>query len=150
MIIRNWLYRLIQMLQENRILACCSLPPIFLFNVPDFPKTKMRSRFMILCQPSLNDLPLIFSPPLLYKPPSPPFQSTKNPLSSPLLSSSEVEQSCHILIFLRLKVLSETYSPSPNSSFPPLLGPLPRVSSFIIQILHEGIIYFLNLLFVLS
>ena len=42
-----------------------------------FPKAKMRSRFMILCQPSLNSLPFIFSPPLLYKPPSPSFQSTQ-------------------------------------------------------------------------
>ena len=33
------------------------------------PKAKMRSRFMILCQPSLNDLSFIFPPPLLYKPP---------------------------------------------------------------------------------
>ena len=56
------------------------------------PKTKMRSRFMILCQPSLNDLPFIFSPPLLYKPPISFIQRhTKPPLSSPLLSSSEIE-----------------------------------------------------------
>ena len=34
-----------------------------------FPKGKMRSRFMILYQPSLNGIPFIFSPPLLYKPP---------------------------------------------------------------------------------
>ena len=34
-----------------------------------FPKAKMRSRFMILCQPSLNGLPFIFPQPLLYKPP---------------------------------------------------------------------------------
>ena len=33
------------------------------------PKGKMRSRFMILYQPSLNGIPFIFSPPLLYKPP---------------------------------------------------------------------------------
>ena len=36
MIIRSWLYRLLQQLQENRILACSSLPPIFPFNAPDF------------------------------------------------------------------------------------------------------------------
>ena len=31
------------------------------------PKAKIRSRFMILCQPSLNGLPFIFPLPLLYK-----------------------------------------------------------------------------------
>ena len=56
------------------------------------PKAKIRSRFMIPCQLSLNGLPFIFPPPLLYKPPSPSFQKTKKiPLSSLLLSSSEVE-----------------------------------------------------------
>jgi len=56
------------------------------------PKAKMRSRFMIPCQLSLNGLPFIFPPPLLYKPSSPSFQRTqKIPLSSLLLSSSEVE-----------------------------------------------------------
>ena len=106
-----------------------------------FPKAKMRSRFIILYQPSLNDLPFIFPPPLYINHSPPSFQDTKNPLSSPFLSSSEVEQSCHILVFLRLKVLSEIYYSSPNSSFPPPLGPLPRVSfSSIIWILHEDII----------
>ena len=58
---------------------------------------------MILCQPLLNGLPIIFPPPLLYKPPlSFILEYTKTSLSSPLLSSSEVELSCHILIFLRL------------------------------------------------
>ena len=57
-----------------------------------FPKTKMRSRFMIPYQLSLNGFPFIFPPPLLYKPLSPSFQRTqKTPLSSLLLSSSEVE-----------------------------------------------------------
>ena len=84
MIIRSWLYRLLQQLRENRILACSSLPQIFPFNAPDFPKTKMRSRFMILCQPSLNGNPFIFSPLLLYN------QHTKNPISSPLLSSRKL------------------------------------------------------------
>ena len=108
------------------------------------PKAKMRSRFMILCQPSLNGLPFIFSPPLLYKPPSPSFQSTQKPhLFSPL-EFQEVKQFCHILIFLKLKVLSETHSSSPNSFFPPPLGPPSKVSSSTIWILHEGIIYFSN------
>ena len=51
------------------------------------PKATMRSRFMILCQPSLNGIPFIFPPPLLYKPPSPSFQKTQNP---PLLSSRKL------------------------------------------------------------
>ena len=57
-----------------------------------FPKAKMRSRFIILYQPSLNDLLFIFSPPLLYKS-SLSFISvhTKNLISSLLLSSNEVE-----------------------------------------------------------
>ena len=38
MIIRSWLYKLLQQLRENRILACSSLPPIFPFNAPDFPQ----------------------------------------------------------------------------------------------------------------
>ena len=38
MIIQSWLYRLLQQLQENRILAYSSLPPIFPFNVLDFPQ----------------------------------------------------------------------------------------------------------------
>ena len=68
MIIRNWLYRLLQQLWENQILTCSSFPPIFPLNAPNFPlKAKMRSTFMIFCQPSLNGLPFIFPPPLLYK-----------------------------------------------------------------------------------
>ena len=113
------------------------------------PKAKIRSRFMILCQLSLNGLLFIFPPPLLYKPSlSFILKHTKNPLSSPLLSSNEVEQSCHILIFLRLKVLSETHSFPSHFSFPPPLGLLPRVSSTV-WILHEGIILFLSQLFFL-
>ena len=107
----------------------------------------MRSRFTILCQPSLNGIPFIFSPPLLYKPPPSFNPKDKIPLSSLLLSSSEMEWSCHILVFLRLKVLSETQSPSRRSSFPPSLVPPPRVLSSTIWILHECIIHFPNLLF---
>ena len=45
------------------------------------PKVKMRSRFMILCQPSFNVLLFIFPPPLLYKPSiSFILGHTKNPL----------------------------------------------------------------------
>ena len=117
------------------------------------PKAKMKSRFMILCQPSLNGLLFIFSPPLLYKLLFPSFQDKRKKkkilLSSLLLSSSKVEWSCHILIFLRLKVLSETHSSSPNSFFPLPLEPPSRVSSSNVWILHEGIIHFLYLFFVL-
>ena len=40
---------------------------------------------MILCQPSLNGLPFIFSPPLLCKPPSPSFQNTKKQLGKMII-----------------------------------------------------------------
>ena len=150
MIFRNWLYMLLQQLRKNRTLLAPHSHQSFHLMYQISPKAKMRSRFMILCQPSLNGLPFIFPSPLLYIPPlSFILEQTKNSLSSPFLSSSEVEQSCHILVFLRLKILSETYSSSPNSSFSPPLGPLPRVSSSTIWILHEGIIHFFYLFFVL-
>ena len=91
---------------------------------------------------------MVFHSPLLYKAPLSFIlkeQTKKTPISSPLLSFSEVEWSCHILVFLRLKILSETHSSSLKSSFPPPLGPPPRVSSSTIWILHEGIINFSNL-----
>ena len=67
MIFRNSLYRLLQQLRENRTwLAPHSHQSFHLMN-QIFPKAKMRTRFMILCQPSLNGLPFIFSLPLLYK-----------------------------------------------------------------------------------
>ena len=140
---------LLQQLRENRTLLAPHSHQSFHLMHQISPKAKMRSRFMILCQPSLNGLPFIFSPPLLYKPPSPSFQNRqKPPLFSPL-EFQEVQQSCHTLVFLRLKVLSETHSSSPNSSFPPPSGPPPRVSSSTPQILHEGIISFPNCLFML-
>ena len=68
-IFQNWLYRLFQQLWENRtLLALYSHQSPHLMHQIS-PKIKMRSRFMILCQLSLNDLSFIFSPPLLYKPP---------------------------------------------------------------------------------
>ena len=73
------------------------------------------------------------NPPLFHS------KAHKTPIFSPLLSSSEVEQSCHILVFLRLKVLSETHSSSPNSSFPPPIKPLLRVSFSTVWMLHETI-----------
>ena len=67
-IFRSWLYRLLQQLRENRtLLALHSYQSPHLMHQIS-PKAKMRSRFMILCQPSLNCLPFIFPPPLLYKP----------------------------------------------------------------------------------
>ena len=67
MIIRNWLYRLLQQLRENFWLAPHSHQSFHLMHQIS-PKAKMRSRFMILCQSSLNDISFIFPPPLLYKP----------------------------------------------------------------------------------
>ena len=91
MIFRNWLYMQLQQLRENRILLVPHSHQSSHLMHQIFPKTKMRSTFMILCQPSLNGLPFIFSPPLLYKPPLSFIQRQKTPLSSPLLSSSEVK-----------------------------------------------------------
>ena len=140
---------LLQQLRENRtLLAPHSYQSSHLMHQIS-PKAKMRSRFMILCQPSLNGLPFIFFPLLLYIPPSFIPGQHRNPISSPLLSSREVEWSCHILVFLKLKVFSETHSSSPNSSFPSPLGPPSRISSSTIWILHEGIIPFPNFFFVL-
>ena len=149
MIFQNQLYSLLQQLRENRTWLASHSHQSFHLMHKISPKTKMRFKFIILCQPSLNGLPFIFSPPLLYKPPLLHSKTHKNPISSPLLNSSEVEQSCHILVFLKLKVLSETHSSSRSSYFPPPLGPLPRVSSSTVWILHESIISFPNLFFVL-
>ena len=52
------------------------------------PKAKMRSRFMILCQPSLNVLPFIFPPSLHKKSPSLLFSSVLVKLSSLVISWS--------------------------------------------------------------
>ena len=145
MIFRNWLYKLLQQLRENRILLAphSHQSPHLMHQIS--PKAKMTSRFVILFQPSLNGLPFIFPLPLLYIAPLSFIpRHEKTLISSPLLSSSEVKQSCYILVFLRLKVLSETHSSSPNSSFSPPLGPPSRVPSSTIWILHEGIIPFPN------
>ena len=92
MIFQSWLYMLLQQLRENRTLLAPHSHKSFHFIHKIFPKAKMRSRFMILCQPSLNDLPFIFSSPLLYKPTISFIpKDTKNSLSFPLLSSSEVK-----------------------------------------------------------
>ena len=94
MIFRNWLYRLLQQLQENRtLLAPHSHQSPHLMHQISL-NAKMRFMFMILCQSSLNGIQFIFLLLLLYIPPSHSFQDTqkkKKLISSPLLSSSEVE-----------------------------------------------------------
>ena len=92
MIFRSWLYMLLQQLRENRTLLASHSHQSFHLMYQIYPKAKMRSRFMILCQPLLNGLPFIFPSPLLYILPLSFIPEThKNPSSSPLLSSSEVE-----------------------------------------------------------
>ena len=108
------------------------------------PKAKMRSRFMILCQLSLNNFPFIFPPPLLYK----LLISfiSKHDTKSPSLPLFWVLVKLSSLV-KKTKILSETHFSSPNSFFPPPLRPPSRVSSSAIWILHEGIIHFPNLIF---
>ena len=69
MIFWSLLYMLLQQLRENRTLLAPHSHQSFHLMHQIFPKAKMRSRFMILCQPSLNGILFIFPPPLLYKPP---------------------------------------------------------------------------------
>ena len=91
MIFRSWLYMLLQQLRENQtLLAPHSHRSSHLMHQIS-PKAKMRSRFMILCHPSLNSLSFIFLSPLLYISPLSFIPRYKNALSSPLLNSSEVE-----------------------------------------------------------
>ena len=86
MIFQSWLYKLLQQLRENRTLLALQShqSPHLMHQIS--PKTKMRSRFIILCQPSLNGFPFIFPPPLLYKPPLSfiPKDTKKSPLFSSL------------------------------------------------------------------
>ena len=87
MIFRSWLYRLLQQLWENRTLLAphSHQSPYLMHQIS--PKAKMRSRFMILCQPSLNGLPFIFPPPLLYIPPLSFIPRDKRTKTPSLLSS---------------------------------------------------------------
>ena len=92
MIFRNWLYMLLQQLRENWTLLARHSHQSFHLMHQISPKAKIRSRFVILFQPSLNDLPFKFPPPLLYIPPLlfiP--RHNKTPIFSPLLSSCKVE-----------------------------------------------------------
>ena len=79
MIFWSWLYMLLQQLRENRTLLAPHSHQYSHLMHQISPKAKIRSRFMILCQPSLNGFPFIFPPPLLYIPPSHSFQDTKTP-----------------------------------------------------------------------
>ena len=69
MIFWSWLYMLLQQLRENQTLLAPYSHQFSHLMHQISSKAKMRSRFMILCQPSLYGLPFILSLPLLYKPP---------------------------------------------------------------------------------
>ena len=93
MIFQSWLYKLLQQLPENRTLLALHShqSPHLMHQSPHLmhqisSKAKMRLRFMILYQPSLNGLLFIFPPPLLYKPPFSfiPKDTKKPPLFSSL------------------------------------------------------------------
>ena len=86
MIFQNWLYMLLQQLRENQTLLALHYhqSPNLMHQIS--PKAKMRSRFMILCQSSLNGLPFIFPLPLLYIPPLSFIPKTHEKISSLLLS----------------------------------------------------------------
>ena len=90
MIFRSWIYMLLQQLRENRTLLAPHSHQSFHLMHQISPKAKMRSRFMTLRQSSLNGIPFIFSPPLLYKPSILHSKAHKNPLSSLLLSSRKL------------------------------------------------------------
>ena len=90
-IFRSWLYMLLQQLLENRTLLAPHFHQFFHLIHQISLKAKMRSRFMILCQPPLNGISFIFPPPLLYiSPLSFIPRRHENPLSSPLLSSRKL------------------------------------------------------------
>ena len=61
----------------------------------------------ILCQLSLNGLPFIFSPPLLYKPPSPSFQDTKKPPSLLFSRSEERRVGKEIILSCKIHMVEE-------------------------------------------
>ena len=91
MIFWSWLYILLQQLRENRTLLAPHSHQSFHLMYQIFPKAKMRSRFMILCQRSLNGIPFIFLSLLLYIAPLSFILGHEKTPSSSLLSSSEVE-----------------------------------------------------------
>ena len=68
MIFWSWLYRLLQRYGKTKFwLTPHSHQSFYLMHQISL-KAKMRSRFMILCQLSLNGLSFVFPQPLLYKP----------------------------------------------------------------------------------
>ena len=150
MIFWSYLYRLLQQLRKNRTCLALHSHQSFYLMHQISPKAKMRSKFMILCQPSLNGLSFIFSPPLLYKPPI-SFIPRHKKLSSLLFSWVLVKLSSLVISWSSWdsRYWMRLHSSSLSSSFPLPLGPLPRVSSFTVWILHECIIPFLYLFFVL-
>ena len=85
-IFQSWLYRLLQQLWENRTLLALHShqSPHLMHQISR--NAKMRSRFIILCQPSLNGIPFIFLPPLLY---IPPLSFIPRHKKSPIFSSFE-------------------------------------------------------------
>ena len=89
-IFRSQLYRLLQQLWENQTWLTPNSHQSFHLMHKIFPKAKMRFRFMIFCQPSLNGIPFIFSPSLLYKPPH-SFISKHTKKDPPLFSSLEFQ-----------------------------------------------------------
>ena len=89
-IFRSWLYMLLQQLRENRTLLAPHSHQSTHLMYQISSKAKMRSRFMILCQPLLNGITFTFPPPLLYIPPLLFIPTHKSPLSSPLLSSRKL------------------------------------------------------------
>ena len=112
MIFWSWLYMLLQQLRENRTLLAPHSHQSFHLMRQISPKAKMRSRFMTLCQPSLNGLPFIFSPPLLYKP---PLSFIPKHTKTPSLLPSWVLESWVVLSYLGLP---ETQGIEWDSLFP--------------------------------
>ena len=94
MIFRSWLYRLLQQLRENRTLLAphSHQSPHLMHQI--FPKAKMRSRFIILCQPSLNSLHSYFLHHYYIYPSFHSFQDKKKAPS--LLFSSFLLNSCKV------------------------------------------------------
>ena len=145
MIFQNWLYRLLQQLRENWILLAphSHQSPHLMHRISS--KAKIKSRFMILCQTSLNGLLFIFPPPLLYK-----------PLISFILEHTKTQSLLLSWVLVKLSSLIISWSSWDSRYWVRLTLPLltllfvdPKVPSSTIWILHEGIISFPNCLFML-
>ena len=99
MIFWIWLYKLLQQLWKNRTWLAPHSHQSFHLIHQNSPKAKMRFRFMILCQPSLNGLPFIFFPTLLYKP---LISFIPRHKKTPLFPSLEFQWSWVVLSYLGL------------------------------------------------